>query len=86
MIKTILWDVDGTLLDFQAAERAAMEEGLAELDLFGGEKSPSAVTVANENAQALDAPFSFAPDGSRVESGLNAQQAPQGMQYSSPAV
>ena len=24
MIKTILWDVDGTLLDFGAAERAAM--------------------------------------------------------------
>ena len=25
MIKTILWDVDGTLLDFQAADRAAFE-------------------------------------------------------------
>ena len=25
MIRTILWDVDGTLLDFAAAERAAME-------------------------------------------------------------
>ena len=24
MIKTILWDVDGTLLDFGAAERAAI--------------------------------------------------------------
>ena len=33
MIKTILWDVDGTLLDFHAAERAAMETLFGEFNL-----------------------------------------------------
>ncbi|MBR0091266.1 MAG: flagellar hook-length control protein FliK [Lachnospiraceae bacterium] len=58
-----------TLLDeeFMAAGRAALEEGLADLDLFGGSSTEAGVTIANENAQALDAPFSFAADGTRVE-------------------
>ena len=33
MIRTILWDVDGTLLDFNAAERAAMREMFRETGL-----------------------------------------------------
>jgi len=33
MIKTILWDVDGTLLDFDAAERAAIKTLFREFDL-----------------------------------------------------
>ena len=32
-IKTILWDVDGTLLDFHAAERAAIRSLFSEFDL-----------------------------------------------------
>lgn len=38
MIDVILWDVDGTLLDFAAAERAAMEECFAAFGL--GELTP----------------------------------------------
>ena len=33
MIQTILWDVDGTLLDFDAAERAALRTLFAEFEL-----------------------------------------------------
>ena len=33
MITTVLWDVDGTLLDFNAAERAALRTLFAEFDL-----------------------------------------------------
>ena len=33
MITTILWDVDGTLLDFLAAEKAAMQSLFQELQL-----------------------------------------------------
>ncbi|MBO7633022.1 MAG: noncanonical pyrimidine nucleotidase, partial [Lachnospiraceae bacterium] len=33
MIKTVLWDVDGTLLDFNAAERAAIRTLFAEFGL-----------------------------------------------------
>ncbi|MBQ6904311.1 MAG: flagellar hook-length control protein FliK [Lachnospiraceae bacterium] len=58
-----------TLLDeeFMAAGRAALEEGLADLDLFGGGGREAGITIANENAQALDAPFTFAADGTRME-------------------
>lgn len=38
MIEVILWDVDGTLLDFLAAEKAAMEECFAHFGL--GELTP----------------------------------------------
>ena len=31
MIKTLLWDVDGTLLDFPAAEKYGMEKCLGEI-------------------------------------------------------
>ncbi|MBR5970183.1 MAG: flagellar hook-length control protein FliK [Lachnospiraceae bacterium] len=60
---------EATLLDeeFMAAGRAAMEEGLADLDLFGGSANEAGVRIANENAQALEAPFTFAADGSRIE-------------------
>lgn len=33
MIKTILWDVDRTLLDFDAAERAAIQSLFVEFGL-----------------------------------------------------
>ena len=33
MIETILWDVDGTLLDFDAAEKAAIRKLFSEFDL-----------------------------------------------------
>ena len=33
MVKAILWDVDGTLLDFAAAEKAAIQKLFAEFCL-----------------------------------------------------
>ena len=33
MIQTILWDVDGTLLDFLAAEEAAIRKLFVEFDM-----------------------------------------------------
>ena len=41
MIKVILWDVDGTLLDFKAAEKAAVKECFALFEL--GECTDEAV-------------------------------------------
>ena len=33
MIRVILWDIDGTLLDFPAAERAAIQQCFDQFDL-----------------------------------------------------
>lgn len=44
MIKTILWDVDGTLLDFGAAERAAMTALYREFGRAPARRTPSAAT------------------------------------------
>ena len=42
MIQTILWDVDGTLLDFLAAEEAAIRKLFVEFDM--GECSDEMLT------------------------------------------
>lgn len=41
MIKTILWDVDRTLLDFDAAERAAIQSLLLSSALANARKNRS---------------------------------------------
>ena len=43
MIQTILWDVDGTLLDFLAAEEAAIRKLFVEFDM--GECSDEMLTL-----------------------------------------
>ncbi len=48
MIKTILWDVDRTLLDFDAAERAAIQSLFVEFGLGeGSEEQVARYSVLN---------------------------------------
>ena len=47
MITTILWDVDRTLLDFDAAERAAVQSLYIEFGL--GECSEAAISVCSDS-------------------------------------
>ena len=44
MIKTILWDVDRTLLDFDAAERAAIQSLFVEFGLGECSEEPVSYT------------------------------------------
>ncbi len=64
MIQTILWDVDGTLLDFLAAEEAAIRKLFVEFDM--GECSDEMLTRYSK-----DKPFLLGAAGSETRSQNN---------------